>query len=65
MAQLRQFSRPGVGAAAGLHPDETGMELRDEGSQLRPRESAAQDRVARGIDAMKLKDVLGQIDSHA
>ena len=50
--------------AAGFHPDQTGLELRDDVTQAGPRDLTAQDGVAVLIDPMELKDVLGQIDSH-
>jgi hypothetical protein len=50
-------------ATAGLHVDQTPGEIGEKRSEVRPAQFLPQDDTAVGIDAMKLKDVLGQINT--
>ncbi len=63
MAQRRQLPRPVVARAAGLHADQTGLELAEERHHLAPAQRPADDNLSRLIDSVDLKNVLGQIEA--
>jgi hypothetical protein len=48
----------------GLHADQAGRELLEEFEQLRSPELLANDDLAGGIDAVNLKNVLGEIKTN-
>ena len=64
MTQRPQLPRPVMRTATGFHPDQTGLELREDVTQAGSRDLTAQDDVAALIDPMELKDVFGQINAH-
>jgi hypothetical protein len=50
-------------AGAGLHRDNAGREPLEERKQIRPPQPAPQHRATLGIDAVDLKDGLGEIEA--
>ncbi len=61
MAKRPQLARPVMRRRAGLHADQTSWHAGKECEHLAAPQPLAQDRRARRIGAMDLKDVLGQI----
>ena len=56
-----QFPRPEVGRGAGLHPDQAGRQAAEEADKLASAELAADQNLSTLVNAVDLKDVLGDI----
>jgi len=56
------LTRPVVRRRAGLHPDQAGLQLREKAEHGRAPQLLLQDDGTIGVNAVKLKDGLGQID---
>src|ERR1700730_206372 len=63
MAKLDQLARPMMGRTAGFHTDETLGQLREEGQYVLAPERLGDDHAPRSVNAMNLKNMLGQIEA--
>jgi hypothetical protein len=61
MTKPRQLARPMMRALARLHADQRRLERGEERQQLRPAQRLADEHRSRGVQAVHLEDVLGQI----
>ena len=63
MTQRLELARPEVARAARLDTDETGLQLGEERHHLAPAQRSPDDDLAGAVDAVDLKNVLGQIEA--
>src|SRR5215218_10080511 len=63
MTELGDLTAPIVSAATGLHGHRAGRERGQERQKLAAAQLLAKDHRARAVSPMKLKDVLGEIES--
>jgi hypothetical protein len=61
--QRLELTRPEVACAARLDTDQTGLQLAEERHHLAPAQRSADDHLAAAVDAVDLKNVLGQIEA--
>ena len=64
MAELDQLARPMMGRAAGLKANKASGQLREEGQHVLAPECLGDDYAPRGVNAMNLEDMLGQIKAN-
>jgi hypothetical protein len=64
MAKLDQLARPMVGRTAGFHTDKTLGQLGEEGHYVLAPECLGDDHPPRSVNAMNLKNMLGQIEAN-
>ena len=61
MPEFDQFARPMIGRTAGLKADKAFGQLREEAQQVLAPERLDDDHASKSVNAMKLKNMLGQI----
>jgi len=64
MAKLDQLARPMMGRTAGFHTDKTLGQLGEEGQHVLAAERRGDDHPPRSVNAMNLKNMLGQIEAN-
>jgi translation elongation factor EF-1beta len=64
MAQSANLSRPVMSAGAGLDANQTSRQARKEISYLCSRDTLSEHDTAFGVDAMRLKHILRDIETH-
>ena len=64
MAKLDQLACPMVGRTAGFHTDKTLGQLGEEGQYVLAPECLGDDHASRSVNAMNLKNMLGQIEAN-
>jgi hypothetical protein len=60
---VKRIARPMMGRTAGFHPDKTLRQLGEEGQHVLAPERLGDDHPPRSVNAMNLKNMLGQIEA--